>query len=913
MLKRNKVIDGWKEYEEEIMRKNIGIVKKIGVLFVIATLYGTVVFASEKKDANSDQNQQETADLSSQNIDNQGEIKEFNVGSNEIQDELRIVNNNDNTYTIVFKKNTMSDDIQKVEFPVWSKVNGQDDLKWYEAQLTEENTYTYTFELKDHKGLGNYYIHAYGVDSNGKKTFLKSTEYNIDEPEVKKIEVSDFDGNSFRVKVDGLDSNSAVKAVKIPVWSKADGQDDLVWYDAQKDETGNYYADIDIKNHKYDIGKYNIHIYIDDVTGGRSFGGQIEKNIELKYEKFYVVSQNSKNYSIILSGLKVPDGTQAVKFPVWSKKNGQDDLKWYTATKNDEGNWQAEVIIDAHKHLGEYFTHAYAVLPNGNDQFIADTTFATQEPVVNEVATFVTDKKNGKIKVVISGIENDELIKKIEVPIWSEENQADLIWYTAEKQQDGTYVVETDISKHNYNCKLYNAHTYLTDIKGEKKFIKSNIIDLTPKCEKIEAKDVDGKEVNYKITVTNLEVSGGVQDVRFAVWGEEKGQNDLKWYIASKDNDGNYSYTFKINNHKEFGLYQIHAYCTTKNGKQEFVTSTTCGVETRATAASVDVSEIDGTKGTFKVTVSGVMAPSGIDTVQIPMWCVSQRNMKWYTAMKVSEGVYTTTMNVVNHNYDFGTYKIHVYATMGNGVQTFVTARTADIQPKNYIYSLAKTSTTREVIALGVTGNRVQFPTWSISNGQDDIVWYEGTNCGNGKWNTIVNSNNHKHAGEYTTHVYISNNGKSDFVGSMNYSLQKIPQGLYEMSIRANMYSSPTGYLTLVNRSTHKVAIFQGSQGSWSCVKYWDCADGKASTPTVTGVFHVGSRGYYFDSGSARCYWWTQFYGNYLFHSVLYTHSGQLMDGRVGIALSHGCVRLKIENAKWIYDNIPRGTTVVVY
>ena len=32
------------------------------------------------------------------------------------------------------------------------------------------------------------------------------------------------------------------------------------------------------------------------------------------------------------------------------------------------------------------------------------------------------------------------------------------------------------------------------------------------------------------------------------------------------------------------------------------------------------------------------------------------------------------------------------------------------------------------------------------------------------------------------------------------------------------------------------------------------------------------------------------------------------MDGRVGIPLSHGCVRLQIDNAKWIYDNIPRGT-----
>ena len=55
------------------------IVKKIGLLFVIATLYGTVVFASEKNDANNNQNQQEIVDLSSQNVDNQGEIKEFNV------------------------------------------------------------------------------------------------------------------------------------------------------------------------------------------------------------------------------------------------------------------------------------------------------------------------------------------------------------------------------------------------------------------------------------------------------------------------------------------------------------------------------------------------------------------------------------------------------------------------------------------------------------------------------------------------------------------------------------------------------------------------------------------------------------------------------------------------------------------
>lgn len=134
-----------------------------------------------------------------------------------------------------------------------------------------------------------------------------------------------------------------------------------------------------------------------------------------------------------------------------------------------------------------------------------------------------------------------------------------------------------------------------------------------------------------------------------------------------------------------------------------------------------------------------------------------------------------------------------------------------------------------------------------------------------------------------------------------------------KMLLKAMAYSSNTGYLILVDRASHKVGIFQGSLNNWKSVKRWDCANGAPSTPTVSGQFTIGNRGYYFDSGASRCYWWTQFYGNYLFHSVLYNKDGTLQDGRVGMALSHGCVRLKIENAKWIYDNIPRGTKVVVY
>ncbi len=61
-------------------------------------------------------------------------------------------------------------------------------------------------------------------------------------------------------------------------------------------------------------------------------------------------------------------------------------------------------------------------------------------------------------------------------------------------------------------------------------------------------------------------------------------------------------------------------------------------------------------------------------------------------------------------------------------------------------------------------------------------------------------------------------------------------------------------------------------------------------------------------------YYYTQFCGNYLFHSVTYyQNTFNIMDGRLGMNLSHGCVRLQIDNAKWIYDNIPSGTKVVTF
>ena len=135
-----------------------------------------------------------------------------------------------------------------------------------------------------------------------------------------------------------------------------------------------------------------------------------------------------------------------------------------------------------------------------------------------------------------------------------------------------------------------------------------------------------------------------------------------------------------------------------------------------------------------------------------------------------------------------------------------------------------------------------------------------------------------------------------------------------QMHLRALAYASNTRYLILVDTTANRVGIYSGSVGKWNEVKKWVCTTGAKSTPTVKGTFTVQGKGKSFGSGYT-CWYYTQFYGNYLYHSVLNKQGSMsvIIDGRLGINASHGCVRLNINNAKWIYDNIPRGTKVVVY
>ena len=136
-----------------------------------------------------------------------------------------------------------------------------------------------------------------------------------------------------------------------------------------------------------------------------------------------------------------------------------------------------------------------------------------------------------------------------------------------------------------------------------------------------------------------------------------------------------------------------------------------------------------------------------------------------------------------------------------------------------------------------------------------------------------------------------------------------------EVFVNAKGYSSPSKYLIWVNLATQRTNIFQGSKGNWRLIRSSSVSTGKASTPTPVGVFYLTRK---------QTGWFTPTYtvkpvvrfsagSGYAFHSILYNPNGTVQDGRVGIPLSHGCVRMYDGDIRWIYNNVPIGTTAVVY
>lgn len=113
-----------------------------------------------------------------------------------------------------------------------------------------------------------------------------------------------------------------------------------------------------------------------------------------------------------------------------------------------------------------------------------------------------------------------------------------------------------------------------------------------------------------------------------------------------------------------------------------------------------------------------------------------------------------------------------------------------------------------------------------------------------------------------------------------------------------------------------KVVVYRGNK----IVKTMLASAGKPGPDTETprGYFTVKDRGVWFFSErfGQGAFYWVRIKDNYLFHSMPRDRDKNIIEEeyeKLGIPASHGCVRLKDEDAKWFYENIPEGTLVVIH
>ena len=183
---------------------------------------------------------------------------------------LEITDIDDSGFTVSCNVEDQDSGIDRVVFPIWTAVNGQDDLKWHTASVSA-GVASKRISYKDYNNeRGLYIVHVHAHDRVGLLT-VAGTEVmakiiDVTKPTISKLEISNVDELGFTVSCEVYDRDSGIDRVVFPIWTTLDGQDDLIWYKANV--VGNIASKrISYQDHQNERDDYTIHVYAYDKAG----------------------------------------------------------------------------------------------------------------------------------------------------------------------------------------------------------------------------------------------------------------------------------------------------------------------------------------------------------------------------------------------------------------------------------------------------------------------------------------------------------------------------------------------------------------------------------------------------------------------------------------------------------------------
>ena len=457
------------------------------------------------------------------------------------------------------------------------------------------------------------------------------------------------------------------------------------------------------------------------------------------------------------------------------------------------GAWQftsqAELLPGKH-----FFDHSvdYTGRFTANAKPAADPTEGT---LSGKISIVNNDTMAGRFNVVVSNVKAPNGVRTVSVPIWSEiGGQDDLVWYTANRQANGTYTVNVKASDHKNSTGLYNIHLYYVQNNGQMTgvggtvtnvFIGKRPEDLKPSGT-VTIENNNSSTGTFDAVVRNVVSPTGLKEVLIPSWSVAGGQDDLIWHKATRQADGSYRATIKASDHKNsVGQYQVHVHYIDQENKRRYVTETVVEVRQSKPQGMLSIENNNSSTGTFDAVVRNVVSPTGLKEVLIPSWSVAggQDDLIWHKATRQADGSYRATIKASDHKNSVGQYQVHVHYIDQENKRRYVTETVVEVQKSTPTATITiqnnnKDNGTFDVIISNVYSPKgvrtVQVPTWSEVNGQDDLTWYEATRQSDGTYKVSVKASDHKFStGTYHVHLYyIQGDGSQVGVGGTTVQVE---------------------------------------------------------------------------------------------------------------------------------------------
>ena len=625
------------------------------------------------------------------------------------QGDLSIENNNEvtGTFDAVVRNVVSPTGLKEVLVPSWSVADGQDDLIWHKAVRQADGSYRATIKASDHKNsVGQYQVHVHYLDQENRRRYVTETIVDVRQTKPSgtlSIENNNSSTGSFDAVVRNIVAPTGLKEVLVPSWSLADGQDDLIWHKATRQSDGSYRVTIKATDHKNSTGKYRADAYIVDDSNKRYYLS--EKVVEVAQTRpsaSLVIENNNEDlgtFDAVVRNIVAPTGLKEVLVPSWSVAGGQDDLIWHKATRQSDGSYRATIKASDHKNsVGQYQVHVHYIDQENKGRYITETVVEVRQSKPQGTLSIENNNSStGTFDAVIRNVVAPKGLKEVLVPTWSDSNGPDdLVWHKAVLQSDGSYRATIKASDHKNEDGKYNVHVYYVDNDNQRNYITETTAEVRQarRSGTIVIQNNNKDTGTFDVIIKDVYNPKGVRAVQVPTWSDKDGQDDIRWYEATRQANGDYKVSVKASDHKNStGKYHVHLYYIQNDGSRVGVGTTTTEVEFRnlTTKTQTGIKNVNSGAGTYTVTVD--QAPQGrrIKNIRVAAWSQThQENLYWYST--APSGTHTEVqVSAANHQYQKGNYTTHVYVDyVDGGVEGFNLGQTA-LSPRETVDQAAYT------------------------------------------------------------------------------------------------------------------------------------------------------------------------------------------------------------------------------